>query len=180
MVIAKVIAKVIVDRTSIRVVSRHKIPKGIIGGKVQIEYADDAWNGLTKTAVFQGCVTKDVVDIGSDVTIPVETVAHSGFMLFFGIYGVDVENEIAVPTIWIPLGMVQKAADPSGDTSTDPTLPVWAQLEQKYEKLLYLADIRRSRFPSVTGMPPKRNPVMFSIVPTGQKPWKPTPLLTEI
>ena len=135
-----VIAKVIVDRTSIRVVSRHKIPKGIIGGKVQIEYADDAWNGLTKTAVFQGCVTKDVVDIGSEVTIPVETVAHSGFMLFFGIYGVDVENEIAVPTIWIPLGMVQKAADPSGDTSTDPTLPVWAQLEQKYEKLLYLAD----------------------------------------
>ena len=135
-----VIAKVIVDRTSIRVVCRHKIPKGIIGGKVQIEYADDAWDGLTKTAVFQGCVTKDVVDIGSEVTIPVEVVAHSGFMLFFGIYGVDAENNIAVPTIWIPLGMVQKAADPSGDTSTDPTLPVWAQLEQKYEKLLYLAD----------------------------------------
>ena len=135
-----VIAKVIVDRTSIRVVCRHKIPKGIIGGKVQIEYADDAWDGLMKTAVFQGCVTKDVVDIGSEVTIPVEVVAHSGFMLFFGIYGVDAENEIAVPTIWIPLGMVQKAADPSGDTSTDPTLPVWAQLEQKYEKLLYLAD----------------------------------------
>lgn len=135
-----VIANVIVDRTSLRIVCRHKIPRGIIGGKVQIEYADDAWDGLTKTAVFQGCVTKDVVDIGSEVTIPVEVVAKSGFMLLMRIYGVDAENNIAVPTLWIPLGMVQKAADPSGDTSTDPTLPIWAQLEQKYEKLLYLAD----------------------------------------
>ncbi len=135
-----VLAKIIVNRTSLKIEWKHKIPKGIIGGKVQIEYADDAWEGLTKTAVFQGCVTKDVVDISSEVTIPVEVVEHSGFMLFFGIYGVDAENEIAVPTIWVPLGMVQRAADPSGDTSTDPTLPVWAQLEQKYEKLLYLAD----------------------------------------
>ena len=135
-----VIAKVIVDRTSIRVVSRHKIPKGIIGGKVEIEYADSTWDGLTKTAVFQGCVTKDVVDIGSEVTIPAEVVEVPGVMFFMGIYGVDADNTIAVPTMWVPLGVVHSAADPSGDTSTDPTLPVWAQLEQKYEKLLYLAD----------------------------------------
>lgn len=135
-----VIAKIIVDRTSIRIASKHKIPKGIIGGKVQIEYADSAWDGLMKTAVFQGCTTKDVIDIDTEVTIPHEVVADSGVMLFMGLYGVDADNNIAVPTMWIPLGMVQNAADPSGDTSTDPTLPVWAQLEQKYETLLYLAD----------------------------------------
>lgn len=135
-----VIAKIIVDRTSIRIATKHKIPKGIIGGKVQIEYADNAWNGLMKTAVFQGCTTKDVIDIDTEVTIPHEVVADAGVMLFMGLYGVDADNNIAVPTMWIPLGMVQNAADPSGDTSTDPTLPVWAQLEQKYETLLYLAD----------------------------------------
>lgn len=135
-----VIAKVIVNKTSLRIVSKQKIPRGLIGGKVEIEYADSTWDGLTKTAVFQGCVTKDVVDIGSEVTIPAEVVEVPGVMLFMGIYGVDADNTIAVPTMWVPLGVVHSAADPSGDTSTDPTLPVWAQLEKKYEKLLYLAD----------------------------------------
>ena len=135
-----VIAKVIVDRTSLRIVSKQKIPRGLIGGKVEIEYTDSIWDRLMKTAVFQGCVTKDVVDIGSEVTIPAEVVEIPGVMLFMGIYGVDADNTIAVPTMWVPLGVVHSSADPSGDTSTDPTLPVWAQLEQKYEKLLYLAD----------------------------------------
>ena len=135
-----VIAKIIVDRTAIHIAWKHKIPKGIIGGKVQIEYADDVWNELHKTAVFQGCTTKDIIDIGTEVVIPPEVVAEAGVMLFMGLYGVDANNNIALPTMWIPLGIVQNATDPSGDTSTDPTLPVWAQLEQKYESLLSLAN----------------------------------------
>mgnify|MGYP002514923007 CR=1 FL=1 len=72
-----VIAKIIVDRTAIHIAWKHKIPKGIIGGKVQIEYADDVWNELHKTAVFQGCTTKDIIDIGTEVVIPPEVVAEA-------------------------------------------------------------------------------------------------------
>ena len=134
------IAKIIVDRTAIRIAWKHKIPKGIIGAKVQIEYADDVWNALNKTAVFQGHTTKDIIDVDTEVIIPPEVVADAGAMLFMGLYGVDANNNIALPTMWVPLGVIQNAADPSGDTSTDSTLPVWAQLEQKYESLLSMAD----------------------------------------
>jgi prepilin-type processing-associated H-X9-DG protein len=36
--------------------------------------------------------------------------------------------------------MIQSATDPSGDLSTDSQLPVWAQMEKRFEKLMHLAD----------------------------------------
>lgn len=135
-----VIAKVVVSGTAIRTVWSHKITKGMVGAKVEIEYAGDTWEKLNRTAVFQGAVTKDVLNVGSEVTIPCEVVAKSGLNLFMGIYGTDADNNIAIPTLWVPLGMVQSGADPSGDETTDPTLPVWAQMERRFETLMYLAD----------------------------------------
>ena len=46
-----------------------------------------------------------------------------------GVYGVDAENHVAIPTIWTELGVIQGAATPSGDASTAPSLPVWAQIQ---------------------------------------------------
>ena len=113
-----VIAKVVVSGTAIRTVWSHKITKGMVGAKVEIEYAGETWEKLNRTAVFQGAVTKDVLNVGSEVTIPCEVVAESGLNLFMGIYGTDADNKVAIPTLWIPLGMVQSGADPSGDEST--------------------------------------------------------------
>lgn len=135
-----VIAKVVVSGTAIRTVWSHKITKGMVGAKVEIEYAGDTWEKLNRTAVFQGAVTKDVLNVGSEVTIPCEVVAKSGLNLFMGIYGTDADNNIAIPTLWVPLGMVQSGADPSGDETTDPTLPMWAQMERRFETLMHLAD----------------------------------------
>ena len=135
-----VIAKVIVSGTSIRPIWSHRITKGMVGAKVQIEYADDSWVNLNRTAVFQGAVTKDVLNAGSEVTIPCEVVAESGLNLFMGIYGTDADNKVVIPTLWVPLGMVQSGTDPSGDESTNPALPVWAQMEHRFENLMHLAD----------------------------------------
>lgn len=135
-----VIAKVVVSGTAIRTVWSHKITKGMVGAKVEIEYAGETWEKLNRTAVFQGAVTKDVLNVGSEVTIPCEVVAESGLNLFMGIYGTDADNKVAIPTLWIPLGMVQSGADPSGDESTNPALPVWAQMEHRFETLMHLAD----------------------------------------
>jgi len=41
---------------------------------------------------------------------------------------VNGEGTIVVPTTWANLGVILPAADPSGDESTDPSLPVWAQI----------------------------------------------------
>ena len=135
-----IIAKIIVSGTSIRSVWSHRITRGMIGAKVQIEYDGDSWQKLNRTAVFQGAVTKDVLNVANEVTIPTEVVAKSGLNLFMGLYGTDADNNIAIPTIWIPLGVIQSGADPSGDETTDPMLPVWAQLEQRFATLMHLAE----------------------------------------
>ena len=41
----------------------------------------------------------------------------------------DAEGNLAIPTIWADLGIVLESANPSGDATTDPSLPVWAQLQ---------------------------------------------------
>ena len=38
-------------------------------------------------------------------------------------------DELVIPTVYATIGTVLKGADPSGDISADPTLPVWAQTQ---------------------------------------------------
>ena len=129
-----VIAQIYVNGVT-AVASRLKqIPKGIIGATIQVTFGSD-WFGLSKTAVFQGVVTKDVVGVDDIITIPAECVEESGHRLRVGFYGVADDGTVVIPTIWTELGTIQDAADPSGDTSTDPTLPVWAQLQTQIVNL---------------------------------------------
>lgn len=117
-------------------VKKHEhIPAGIVGGTVDFEFTDPRWKDLTKTAVFRGCVTRDVIMDGNSVVIPYETVEHPGKKLLVGVFGVDADNNLQIPTLWAPLGMICAGADPSGDVSTDPELPVWAQLQENIEEL---------------------------------------------
>lgn len=111
------------------------IPKGIIGATVRFEYTDPMWDGLSKTVVFRGAAVKDVVNAGEVVTIPPEVVAQPVGSLCVGVYGVDAENNIAIPTLWADLGRIRGAADPSGDETTDDSLPVWAQIQAEIEEL---------------------------------------------
>lgn len=116
------------------VVWQKPIPAGIVGAQVRFEF-DESWGGHTKTAVFKGCCTKDVLDIGDVVTIPKETVAHVWPEFKIGVYGVNSDGTIGIPTRWAYCGRILDAADPSGDDSTDPSLPVWAQLQAQIEEL---------------------------------------------
>lgn len=134
-----VIAKIEVSGTTAKLISHTKIPKGIVGAKIQIEYSDSAWDDLCKTVVFRGGITKDIVNADAEVTIPAEVVSIAGINLSVGIYGTDVDSTVVIPTLWVDLGKVYPSADPSGDLSTNPALPVWAQLTQQYERLLDLA-----------------------------------------
>jgi len=113
---------------------RWEIPAGIIGATIRFAYGSD-WTNLSKTVVFDGCgVTKDVVNAGEEVTVPAEVVARPERKLLVGVYGVDGEKGTATPTLWLE-GYVCAAADPSGDVTTDPALPVWAQLEARIRAL---------------------------------------------
>lgn len=112
-----------------------KIPMGIIGAEMVIRFSHE-WDGLTKTVVFRaGDVTKDVLNVQDTVVIPVECTQVVGTALDVGVYGTDADDLVAIPTLWATLGTVYDATDPSGDTSTEPTLPVWAQLLAMLDEL---------------------------------------------
>lgn len=95
------------------------------------------WLGLSKTAVFtNGRTTVDVLEsqwsAQGTVPIPHEVLSEAGRRVMVGIYGTDGER-VVLPTVWAELGVVLPGADPSGDESTDPSLPVWAQLQAEIE-----------------------------------------------
>ncbi len=100
---------------------------------VQFVFSPD-WDGLTKTAVFSnGKTTVDVLAAnwdGDTVPVPHEVLAVPGRHARVGVYGAD-ESGVVLPTVWVSLGKVQPGADPSGDETADPSLPVWAQLQNQ-------------------------------------------------
>lgn len=112
------------------------IPAGLIGATVTFKFEDDVWKSLTKTVCFRGAVPKDVVGAEDIVTIPCEVLAESGRRIAVGVYGTDADKQVVIPTLWAELGFTQYAADPSGDPSTDPALPVWAQLQEKVSEAM--------------------------------------------
>lgn len=130
-----IVATIQVSGVNATTTSSQTIPAGIIGARVEFQYTDPMWDGLSKTVVLKGCVTKDVVSAGDSVVIPAEVVAKPGVRVMVGVYGVDEENNIAIPTLWASIGVVKPAADPAGDESTDSTLPVWAQIEGRVSEL---------------------------------------------
>ena len=94
------IAEVRVSGCRCETVRLEPIPRGIVGAVVAVEYTDPAWDSLRKTAVFRGAATKDVLDAGNEIVIPAEVVSKAGGSLYMGVYGVDAENHVAIPTIW--------------------------------------------------------------------------------
>ena len=100
---------------------------------VEFVFSDD-WSGLTKTAVFSaGRTTVDVLESewdGNKVVVPHEIMADAGPIARVGVYGANADGLI-LPTVWVTIGKVMPAAEPSGDPGADPTLPIWAQLQQQ-------------------------------------------------
>ena len=120
--------KVIYNKVCGRCVQSEPLTSGMVGQPIHFEYSHD-FDGLAVTAVFtDGKNTVDVVNPGNECVIPHEVLTTVGAMVKVGIYAVK-GNELVIPTVYATIGVVLKGADPSGDVSIDPTLPVWAQTQ---------------------------------------------------
>lgn len=100
---------------------------------VRLEFSGE-WETLQKTAVFTNgnntiAILKTQWD-GNTVRVPPEMTREAGRNVHIGVYGTDGENVI-LPTIWADLGPVLPAASPIDDITTDPTLPVWQQIQNQ-------------------------------------------------
>lgn len=125
--------EITINRTCAMLDRCEQFTSGRVGARIKFSFSSE-WAGLSKTAVFtNGDTTIDVLNVADEITIPHEVLAISGKKLKVGVYGYTVGDngniEIAIPTVYADLGKVVKGADPSGDVSADPTLPVWSQIQ---------------------------------------------------
>lgn len=129
------IAKILVNQTTGHCMTRRRIPAGLVGGTVSVEFDDPIWDRLVKTVVFRGTEVKAAEFDGKTAVIPWEALEHPGPYLFFGIWGSDPDSALQLPLIEVRIGPIEDATDPTADPGTDPTLPIWAQLKQDVEEL---------------------------------------------
>lgn len=127
--------KIHVNKASAHLCSPPELLTAGMAKAVTVEFVfSDDWDGLTKTAVFSaGRTTVDVLESawdGNKVVVPHEILADAGPIARVGVYGANADGLI-LPTVWVTLGKVMPAAEPSGDPGADPTLPIWAQLQNQ-------------------------------------------------
>lgn len=123
---------IMVGKALATVSNSETLTAGMVGAKVKFTFSSD-WTGYSKSAVFQADdVTKVIIENQWDdgeCYIPHEVLGKSGEVLKVGVYGVKADKVTITPTIWASLGLVHEAVEPDEDDTTDPTLPVWAQLQ---------------------------------------------------
>ena len=117
-----------------QMIHRETLTSGMVGKEARLEFSEE-WEGFCKTVVFTaGCESRDVTDPGEVVVIPHEVLAEFGNHLYVGVYGVAADGRV-MPSIRIQGPYIQPGVDPAGDESLEPTLPVWAQIQQEMEAL---------------------------------------------
>ena len=121
------IAKVAISNNVAQVLYKRCITAGMIGATVAVIF-DETWDGMAKTFVWRGngIVKDDALATG---TVPAEVISQPVDRLYLGVYGT--RDGTATPTVWADLGQIRPSAQPSGDETTDPSLPVWAQIREE-------------------------------------------------
>lgn len=122
------IARLRVSGVKVHVLSKKTITAGMIGAEISLEFDDPAWDNLQKTVVFNGNTVKDVINPGMVIPVPPEVMSSPARALYVGVFGTNSDKNVAIPTLWANLGEIHTAADPSGDETTNPSIPVYAQL----------------------------------------------------
>ena len=122
------------SRADGRMTVEETLTSGMVGKEARLEFSEE-WDGFQKTVVFTaGCESRTVAEPGSVVVIPHEVLAESRNHLYVGVYGVAADGRV-IPSIRIQGPYIHPGVDPAGDESLDPTLPVWAQLQQQIAEL---------------------------------------------
>lgn len=116
------------------------LTSGMVGLPVTIEY-DEVWEGLTKNLVCRcspwesdSGEIRTILDVVTSATVAPE-VMRSGMYLHLGIEGFSADGKLVIPTTWASCGEIQYGANTGGDPSTDPSLPVWNQLQTQIEEI---------------------------------------------
>lgn len=117
------------------------LTSGMVGVPVTIEY-DETWEGLTKNLVcrcsewdLESGEQRTILNVGSTAVVAHE-VMQAGKYLYLGLEGYSPDGNLVIPTIWARSEFqIQSGANADADPSTEPTLPVWEQLQTQIEQV---------------------------------------------
>lgn len=117
-----------------RVIGRPaKITSGTVGLPVEFAF-DSQWEYLRKITVFRaGNVIKSVENPS---TVPWEVLEKPGVWLSVGVYGINADGSVVIPTIWANVCGIDIGVNPDGDPTTDPTLPIWQEMMTYFSSLI--------------------------------------------
>ena len=121
--------KLNVSAANIAVEEKETLTEGRVGLLCQFHFSPD-WDGLVKTAVFDGADSRDVILMSDTVSIPAECLSTEGYSLSVGVYGKNAAGDIVIPTVYATVGKIQRSAYPSGREPAAPTPDVVAQIQQ--------------------------------------------------
>lgn len=126
--------KLFVTGASARAEVDGLLTSGMVGIPVTI-VCDGAWDGLTKALVCRaGSIVKTILNVRGTATVAHECMIANA-TLQIGIEGRNADGTLVIPTVWARCGLICSGANAEADPSTDPTLPVWAQIESKIGSL---------------------------------------------
>ena len=116
------------------------LTSGMVGIPITIEY-DAAWDGLTKNLVCRcsewgtdSAEQRTILNVGETAVVAHE-VMKAGMYLYLGIEGRSADGTLVIPTTWARCAEIQCGANAGTEVSTDPTLPVWEQLQTQLGQL---------------------------------------------
>jgi hypothetical protein len=96
-----------------------RITSGAVGLPVEFTF-DSQWDGLSKIAVFQACHVRKYMVLEDDATVaPMEIMAKPNVRLNIGVYGVNEDGSVAIPTIWANAGTIREGAVPGDCAGSD-------------------------------------------------------------
>ena len=116
----------------------------MVGAEVEFEFSED-WSELTKAAVFTaGEEKRSVLQTqwnGNVCRIPHECLAEPDRHLLVGVYGINGDGTIVIPTVYADLGMIFTGTDTEEAPGGEFTPPMWAQVCSELENKLEKADM---------------------------------------
>lgn len=108
-----------------------KRPKRITAGTVGLPVTftfDNQWDGLDKTAVFSAGAIKRIAEHITEKTIVnADVLRKAGEYFSIGVYGMNADGSIAIPTIWADIGLIDLGVDIDGSAENGEPLHVWKQ-----------------------------------------------------
>lgn len=117
------------------------LTSGMVGVPVTIKY-DETWDGLTKNLVcrcsewdLESGEQRTILNVGNTAVVAHE-VMQAGKYLYLGLEGYSPDGNLVIPTTWARSEFqIQSGANADADPSTEPTLPVWEQLQTEIKQI---------------------------------------------